>query len=171
MSETRDSRITDAMADAAEEAHSEHDSAIREAENGLWHWFCTCRSGRDESAATDEDTCFVEMRRHEYRAMVAAALAVASGCSTCGGARTVSCAAHVAGDDCDELVLACPDCGPGYRVGDEGCRHGTSRVIGSWPQWWCRSCGNRYGEHVDVDGCSCGGKLQAVTLQLVARKA
>lgn len=35
---------------------------------------------------------------------------VKPGCSTCGGSGEVHCAAHIAGDGCDELTLACPDC-------------------------------------------------------------
>lgn len=33
-------------------------------------------------------------------------------CTTCDGSRQVKCMAHVAGDGCDELILACPDCVP-----------------------------------------------------------
>lgn len=31
-------------------------------------------------------------------------------CSTCNGARVVKCAAHIAGDGCEDLALPCPDC-------------------------------------------------------------
>lgn len=31
-------------------------------------------------------------------------------CSTCNGTRVVKCAAHIAGDGCEDLALRCPDC-------------------------------------------------------------